>query len=84
MRVLDEIVLGLAPVRVAGDALMLPQGAEILVPAGEQLVHIGLMPGVEQDAVDRRVEYPVQCDRELDHAQVGTEVTAVFVTILIR
>jgi len=34
------------------------------------------VPGVEDDLVLRRVEDPVDRDRELDHAQVGAEVAA--------
>ena len=34
------------------------------------------MPGVEDDRVARTVEDAVHRDRELDHAEVGTEVTS--------
>ena len=77
VRVLDDVVLGLGLARVAGQAAPLPQAAELGVPPGEQLVHVGLVPGVEHDPVLRRVEHPVQRDRQLDHAEVRPEVTAV-------
>ena len=51
------------------------QLAEV-VPAGQQLVHVGLVAGVEDDRVPRRVEDAVQRDGELDDAEVGAEVAA--------
>ena len=44
--------------------------------AGQQLVHVRLVAGVEDDAVLRRVEDTVHGDRELDHAEVRPKVTA--------
>ena len=73
--VLDDVVLGLGPARVAREAALLLEPAEV-VPAGEQLVHVGLVAGVEDDRVARRVEDPVQRDGQLDHAEVGPEVPA--------
>ncbi len=45
--------------------------------AGQQLVHVRLVAGIEQDPVDRRVEDPVQGDGEFNDAQVRAEMTAV-------
>ncbi len=39
-------------------------------------MHIALVAGVEEDLVLRRVEDPVQGDGQLDHAEVGPEVSA--------
>ena len=77
MRVLDEVVLGLGPVRVAGHAAALAQLAEAVHPAGQQLVHVGLVAGVPDDLIGRGVEDPVQRDGQLHDAQVRTEMTAV-------
>ena len=44
--------------------------------AGQHLVHVGLVAGVEDDRVVRRVEDAVQREGELDHAEVGAEVPA--------
>ncbi len=74
VRVLHQVVLGLGLARVAGQPAALPQRAELRDPAGQQLVHVGLVPGVEDDLVLRRVEDPVDRDRELDHAEVRAEV----------
>ena len=76
MGVLDDVVLGLRLAGVAADAALLAELLEAGHPAGEQLVHVGLVAGVEHDAVARRVEDPVHGDGELDHAEVGPEVAA--------
>ncbi len=73
--VLDDVVLGLRLRGVAGQAALHLQLREVLAP-GEQLVDVGLVPRVPQDAVLGRVEDAVQGDRELDHAEVGAEVAA--------
>ncbi len=75
MRVLYEVVLGLTPRRIAAEAALLAQGVELPEPAGEHLVHVGLVPGVEDDRVARAVEDAVHRDRQLDDAEVGTEVS---------
>ena len=76
VRVLHQVVLGLGPARVAGQPAALPQRAELRDPPGQQLVHVRLVPGVEDDLVLGRVEDPVDRDRELDHAEVRPEVPA--------
>ena len=77
MGVLDDVVLGLGLARVAGQAALLAQRVEVGRAAGEDLVHVGLVAGVEDDPVVRRVEDPVDGDGQLDHAEVGAEVAAV-------
>ena len=57
-------------------ARRLAQPLEALDPAGEHLVHVGLVPGVEDDRLARRAEHPVQGDGQLDAAEVGAEVAA--------
>ena len=73
--VLDDVVLGLGAGGVAGQAALRLELGEVLT-AGEQLVDVGLVPGVQQDPVLRGVEDPVQRDGQLDHAEVGAEVSA--------
>ena len=51
MGVLDDVVLRLGPARVAGQAALLSQVDEVAPTAGEQLVDIRLMTGVEHDRV---------------------------------
>ena len=72
--VLDEIVLGLGPAGVAGQAPALAQRGEVLRPAGQHLVHVGLVTGVPDQRVPRAFEHPVQSDRQLYRAEVGTQV----------
>ena len=71
---LNDIVVGLAPAGIAGQAPLLTEAGEV-VASGEQLVHVGLVAGVEDDGIARRVEDPVQGHGELDHAEVGAEMT---------
>ena len=75
MRGLDDVVRALGALRVAGEAPARAEPGEVLA-AGEQLVHVGLVPGVEDDRVVRRVEDPVDRDRQLDDAEVRPEVAA--------
>ncbi len=75
VRGLDDVVLGLAPLRVAGDAAPFAQLREVL-PPGDELVHVRLVPGVEDERVVRRVEHPVHRERQLDDAEVRSEVPA--------
>ena len=74
--VLDPVVLGLFPGRVAREAAGLAQLTELALAPGEDLVDVGLVAGVPQDDVLGRVEDPVQGDRQLDGAEVGAEVSA--------
>ena len=39
-------------------------------------MHVGLVAGVPQQGVARRLEHAVQGERQLDRAEVGTEVAA--------
>ena len=61
---------------VAAEAALLAQPVELAGPAGEHLVHVGLVAGVEDDPVARGVEDPVDRHRQLDDAEVGAEVAA--------
>ena len=74
--VLDDVVLGLGAGRVARHPAGLAEPREAVAPPGDQLVHVGLVAGVPHDCVARRVEDPVQRERELDRPEVGAEVPA--------
>ncbi len=50
--VLDDVVLGLLTRGVAGQSALAAQLGEVLT-AGQELVHVALVAGVPQDAVDR-------------------------------
>ncbi|OIQ80076.1 hypothetical protein GALL_381810 [mine drainage metagenome] len=73
VRVLDDVVGRLGAARIPGEAAALAELAEVLA-AGEQLVDVRLVPGVEHDRVARGLEHPVQGDRELHHAEVRSQV----------
>ena len=74
--VLDPVVLGLGPARVAREAAGLAEVDEVVAAAGDDLVDVGLVAGVPQEDVAGRVEHPVDGERELDGAQVGAQVAA--------
>src|SRR5699024_9743082 len=77
VRGLDDVVLALRTARVPGQAAARAQTVEAVAPApGEDLVDVGLVPGVEHERVARRVEDTVQGDGEVDHAEGGAEMSA--------
>ena len=59
-----------------GEAILEAQAAHHLAPASENLVRIGLVADVPDDAVFRGIEHLVQGDREFDHAEAGGEMAA--------
>ena len=73
---LDPVVLALAARRIARQAVLLAQRVEVVAATRQHLVHIGLMAGVEDDRIVRRVEHPVQRERQLDDTEVGAEMSA--------
>ena len=76
MRGAERVVFALGALGEAGQAAALAQGADAVAPAGEDLVRIGLVADVPDQPVARRVEHPVQGDRQLDHAEAGAEMAA--------
>jgi hypothetical protein len=74
MAVLDPVMGRLGAVRIAREALFLAELGEASPPAREQLVDVGLVAGIEQQDVARRIEDAMERDGELDGAKVRTEV----------
>ena len=74
MGVLDPVMDGLRPRWVAREPTFLLQADEAVTAPRQDLVDIGLVPGVEQEDVLRGVEDPVQGECELDDTEVRTEV----------
>ena len=72
--VLDDVVLGLGPVGIAGEAASLAKPVEAREPPGQHLVDVGLVPGVEDQGIARRVEGAMEGDGQLHHAEVGPQV----------
>ena len=79
----EDVVLALAAAREAADAADLAQGVEPVPSVGEQLVGVGLVPGVPHDPVARRVHDAVQRERDLDRAERAGEVAAGLWTVRI-
>ena len=76
MPAIEHVVRRLGPAREAADAVELAQRPEALEAPGQELVRVGLVAGVPDDPVARRLEQPVERDRQLDDAQRGPEVAA--------
>ena len=74
----EEVVGALGKAREARQPSPAAQGAELAVPAGEDLVGIGLVPHVPDELVPVEVEFRKQGQGELDGAQRGGEMAAVF------
>ena len=72
----EDVVGRLAPPREPADAAELAERPEPLEPARQELVRIGLVAGVPDDPVARRLEEAVQGDRELDDAEAAAEMAA--------
>ena len=72
----ERVVFAFRALGEAGEAAALAQRADAVAPAGQDLVRIGLMADVPDDAVARRVEHVVQRDRQLDDAETGAEMAA--------
>ena len=82
--VLDVVVLALGAARIAREPAGLLQPLPAVDPAGEQLVHVGLVAGVPDQRVARGVEHAVQRDGQLDDAEVRPEVPPVRATLATR
>ena len=76
MAAVEHVVLGLAAPREAADAAELAERPEPLVATGQELVRIRLVAGVPDDPVARRLEQPVERDRQLDDAEAAAEMAA--------
>ena len=73
---IEHVVRRFAAPREATDAIELAQRPEPLEPAGQELVRVGLVAGVPDDPVARRLEQSVEGDGQLDDAERRAEVAA--------
>ena len=76
MRCAERIVVALGALGETGQPTAGAQRADAVAAAGEDLVRIGLMADVPDQAVARRVEYVVDRGGQLDDAETGAEVAA--------
>ena len=73
---LHPVVLALSARRIPRQPALLAQVVEVRAATRQHLVDVGLVAGVEDDGVVRRVEHPVQGQGQFDDAEVGTEMSA--------
>ena len=71
---LDPVVLALGARGISRQAVLLAQRVELRGTAGEHLVDVGLVAGVEDDRVVRRVEDAVQGQSQLDDTEIGPQM----------
>ena len=72
----ERIVFAFSALGETGQSAALADGADAVAPAGQDLVRIGLVADIPNDAILGRVEYVVKRGREFDHAKTGAQVTA--------
>ena len=70
----EGVVLRFVPAQERGQTLVAADRGQLVVPTGENLVDVGLVPGVPDDLVPGRVEHVVERDGELGHPEAGPEV----------
>jgi hypothetical protein len=71
-----DVVLGLVAGAERGEAAVLADRAQVVAPAGEDLVRVRLVADVPEHLVARRVQQRVHGDGDLARAEVGAEVPA--------
>ncbi|MDT4868863.1 hypothetical protein FQZ97_1038520 [compost metagenome] len=76
MRRAEGVVFAFLAARKTADAALLAQAVHALAAAGEDLVRVGLVAHVPDQAVLGGVEHVVQRHGEFHRAQVGAEVAA--------
>src|SRR4051812_14455585 len=72
----ERVVFAFGALRETAQASALPQSPNTIAPAGQDLVRIGLVTDVPDDAIAWRVENIVKRERQLDHAKTGPEMSA--------
>ena len=75
MRGAERIVIALGAFGEARQAAAGAQGANAVAAAGEDLVRIGLVADVPDQAVARRVEDVVEGSGQFDHAEASAEMS---------
>ena len=72
----ERVIGALGALGEARQAPALAQGPDAVAPSGENLMWIGLMADIPDQAVGGRVENMVDGHRQLDHAQTRAQMTA--------
>jgi len=73
--VLDDVVLAFGPAGVTRQPAFLTQLVESGLTTRDDLVDVRLVSGVEQQPVSRGVEDPVQCQGQLNCAEVRPQMS---------
>ena len=76
MRGAERIVVALGALGEAGEAAAGAQRADAVAASGQDLVRIGLMADVPDQAVARGVEDVMDRGGQFDHAEAGAEMAA--------
>src|SRR5262245_57021439 len=76
MRSAEGVVLAFGAAGETGQAGAHAQGADPVAPAGQDLVRIGLMTDVPDQAIMRRVERMMQRHSEFDDPKARSEMSA--------
>ena len=76
MRGPERIVIALRALGETRQAAAGAQRANPVAPAGEDLVWVGLVADVPDQAIAGRIENIVQGGRQLDHAEAGAEMSS--------
>src|SRR3546814_17511499 len=72
----EGVVLALLALGERRHAVLVLDGVDRVAAAGEDLVRVGLVADVPEDAVVGGVVHRVQGDGQLAHAEAGPELTA--------
>ena len=72
----ERVVVTLGAAGKAIEPAALPNRADVLPPAGENLVRIGLVAHIPDEPVSRRIECVVKRYGEFDHPHPAAEVSA--------
>ena len=72
----ERVVFAFGAAGEAGEAVLLAQGADAVAAAGQDLMRIGLVADIPDDAVMRGIEDGVQRHGQLDDAEPGAQMAA--------
>jgi hypothetical protein len=72
----ERVVFAFRALGETGEAAALTQSSDSVAPSSQDLVRIGLMADVPDDAVSRRIENIVQRHGQFDHAETGAQMSA--------
>src|SRR4051812_46812963 len=76
MRRTERVVFTFRPFCEARKTTALADGPNTIPPASQDLMRIGLMTDVPKDAIARGIKKVMQCDREFDNPEPGSEMAA--------